>query len=80
VRGGEEAALPAVSATNRVDHGADGSFAVGPCNVNDPLLPARHFQLAQEALDVLEPELDSETLGSVKPGERFAVGHWLVEK
>jgi hypothetical protein len=31
-------------------------------------------------LNILKPELDSETLGAVEPGERFAINHCVVAK
>ena len=41
--------------------------------MNDALFFRGNLQRAEEPLDVLQSELDSETLRSVKPGERLLV-------
>src|SRR5207248_5929308 len=58
-------------AANRIDHRANGAFAVGAGDVNNALIFPGNVQLAEQALDILKPELDSEALRSVKPGQRF---------
>ena len=80
VRGGEEPGTITVRAADGIDHGADRAFAVGAGNVNDALIFSGDVQLAQRALDILEPELDPKALGSVKPGERLCIVHCEFEK
>jgi hypothetical protein len=82
VRGGEQSGAITLRAADGIDHGADGALAVRPGHMNDALTFPGQLQLTQEALDVFEPKFDSETLGAVKPGERFPVTglHALVEK
>ena len=55
--------------------------------MEDALSFRRNIQLAEEALDVLQSELDPETLRAVEPGKRILIGgaglshvHWVAEK
>jgi hypothetical protein len=64
-------------ATDRIDHGANGAFAIRSGDVND--FPWSSFQdvtlrkFFEQALDVFQTELDSETLEAVKPTERLTI-------
>ena len=80
VRGGKEPGAITGRARDGIDHGADGTFAVGPGDVNDSLIRTGNVQLTEQTLDVFEPKLDPETLCSVKPGERFPVNHCVGAK
>ena len=82
VRGGEQSCAITLGAADGIDHGADRAFAICSSYMDEAVIFSRQLQLAQEALDIIEPELDPETLGAVKPGERFPVAslHAVVEK
>jgi len=80
VRGGKETGAKVRGAADGIDHRADGAFAVGAGDVDDPLTFSRNVQLAQQALDIFEPELDPETLRSVEPGQRLTIVHCEFEK
>jgi hypothetical protein len=73
VGGDEKTGAVVRRAANGIDHGADRAFAVGAGHVDDSLIFSRNVQVAEQALDIFEPELDPEALGSVKPGERLVI-------
>ena len=74
VRGGEQSGVITLGAANGVDHRADRAFAVCAGDVEDALPFRGNIQLAEKALNVLQSELDPETLRAVKPGKRILVG------
>ena len=63
-----------LGAADGVDHRADRAFAVCAGDVEDALPFRGNIQLAEDALNVLQSELDPETLRAVKPGKRILVG------
>ena len=78
VRGCEEAGAMSLRATDRIDHGANGAFAVCSGHVNDASSAKIHMQLCKESPDVFQAKLDAEALKAVKPGERLFVSQrWL---
>src|SRR5438874_7254127 len=83
VRGSEEAGAISPRATDRIDHGANGAFAVGAGDVDDSkcrgatLGERRASAVAnaattsvEQAPDVFQAKLNTEALEAVKPGER----------
>jgi hypothetical protein len=73
VRGGEEARAVTLRAADRVDHRADGAFAVRASDVDDSLFFIRNVERSKQAPDALQPELNSEQLRAEQPRERLAV-------
>src|SRR5437762_2627191 len=93
VRGGEEAGAIAPRATDRIDHGANGAFAVCACDVDDSkcrgasLGERRAFDAANAATtfveqtpDVFQAKFDPKALKAIKPGERLPIVHGVIEK
>src|SRR5205814_1083406 len=93
VRGGEEAGAIAPRATDRIDHGANGAFAVCACDVDDSkyrgasLGERRAFAAANAATtvveqtpDVFQAKFDPKALKAIKPGERLPIVHGVIEK
>jgi hypothetical protein len=73
VRGREEAGAMSLRATDRIDHGANGAFAVCSGHVNDASSAKIHIQPGKESPDVFQAKLDTEALEAVEPGERLFV-------
>jgi len=73
VRGCEEAGAMSLRATDRIDHGANGAFAVCSGHVNDASSAKIHMQFGKESPDVFQAKLDTEALEAVEPGERLFV-------
>src|SRR5207249_10421948 len=83
VRGSEEAGAIPLRATDGIDHGTDGAFASGACDVDD--LACRGTRrgeprvfgtngsttFVEQAPDIFQPELDAEALEAVEPGARL---------
>ncbi len=80
VRGGEETGAVTLCATDGIDHRADRAFAVRASNMNDARVSLRKSQCAQQFLDVLQSQLDPETLGGIKPGECLFVRGELLRR
>src|SRR5436309_11536708 len=71
---GDKKSGPIVScATDRIDHRADGPFAVGAGDVNDARVGKIDMQIGDQSLDIFQPEFDAEALKAVEPGERLSV-------
>ena len=60
-------------AADGIEERANGAFAVRAGDGDDTLVRRGEVEGGEEALRVLEAELDPETLGAEKPGERFLV-------
>src|SRR5438128_1921192 len=73
VRGDEQASAISLRATDRIDHGANGAFAVCSGHVNDASSAKIHMQLCKKSPDVFQAKLDAEALKAVEPGERLFV-------
>src|SRR4030095_15920425 len=79
VRGRKQTGAISLCTADRIDHGANGAFAVCARDVNDlakdfwrgACTPQTEF--VKQTLDVFQAELDPEALEAVKPGERFLV-------
>src|SRR6476646_3822891 len=91
VRGGEEAGAISLRATNRIDHRANGSFAVRAGDMDDfgcrgTCARRRAFDtnavttFSEKSLRVFQPEFYAEALEAVEPGERLPVVHGVTAK
>ncbi len=67
-------------ATDRIDHRADGAFAICARDVDDTRIVKIDVQLGDQPLDVFQAELDPEALKAVEPGERLFIIHDAEEK
>jgi hypothetical protein len=73
VRGGEESGPIVLGTADRIDHRADGAFAIGTGDVNDARIAKIGVQFGDQPPDIFQPEFDPETLKAVEPGERLGV-------
>src|SRR5207249_8881534 len=62
-----------VRAADRIDHGADGAFAVGAGDVNHATPVKIDVELREEPPDVFQTKLDPKALKAVEPGQRLSV-------
>src|SRR5438445_13623991 len=67
VRGDEQASAISLRATDRIDHGANGAFAICSCDVNDASSAKIHMQPGKESPDVFQAKLNTEALEAVEP-------------
>src|SRR5262249_18833809 len=80
VRGYEEAGPMFSRPANRIDHRANGAFAVRASDVNDARVAKIDIKRADQSANIFETEFDPEALKAVEPGERLFVGHDAFEK
>ena len=80
VRGGKKTGAIFLRAADRIDHRANGAFAVGAGDMNDARAGQIDMQLVDQSPDVFQSELDAEALKAVEPGERLPVVHCVEEK
>ena len=80
VRGREQAAAISLYAQDRIDHRANGAFAIGTGDVNDCAAAKIETQRGEKSFNIFQAELDPEALEAIKPGERLAVVHGAMEK
>src|ERR1700730_3773966 len=80
VRGGKQAGGIFCRTTDRIDHCADGAFAVCARDVYDPRFTGIDLQLGDQSPNVIQAELDPEALKAVEPGERLFILHDTDEK
>jgi hypothetical protein len=73
MRRGEESRFDSGRTTNRVNHRADRSFAVGARDMDEPQAILWISQGSQQLPNVIEPELDSKLLGPEQPIDSGAV-------
>jgi hypothetical protein len=73
VRGGEESGPIVLGTADRIDHRADGAFAVSARDVNDARIAKIGMQVGDQSPNIFQPELDPEALKAVEPGERLGV-------
>src|SRR4030095_6082027 len=73
VRGCEQAGRISLCATDRIDHGANGAFAVCAGDVNDFAVAKIDAQLSDESLDIFQAQFDPEALEAVEPCERVFI-------
>ena len=74
MRGYEQTRAIFLGAQDRIDHCADGAFAIRSSNVNDPAVAKLDLKRGDEPLDIFQAELDPEALEAIQPGERPFVG------
>ena len=72
VKAGPEAGGP----EHCIQHRADGTLPVRAGHMEKAQTLSGIPQGLEEALDILEPELDSELLRLIKPRQRFLVSHF----
>ena len=77
VRGGEKSCSGSAGASQGIEDGAGGPFAIGPRNVNDLRLGIWKCEgFAQQSAWLIKAEFDAELLGGIEPIECLWVGHF----
>ena len=67
MRRSEQPRVDARRLQNRMHEGAGGPLAIRPGHVDELLARRWQIKFAQQTLHVLQPQLDAEELGAVKP-------------
>ena len=84
VRRGEQTGVLPGRLQQAVQQGADAALAVGSGDVDELLPGGRQAEHAHELARVVQPQLDPEKLGAIKPLERGlflfldGLGHWAA--
>jgi len=73
VRGGKKSGSIVSCATDRIDHRADGPFAVCAGDVDDARTRKIDMQFGDQSADIFQPEFDAEALKALEPGARLLV-------
>jgi hypothetical protein len=73
VRRREQTGAITLCPQDRIDHCANGTFAIGPSHMDDSGAAKIDMKRSDEPLDIFQPKFDPEALEAIEPSERFFI-------